>query len=435
MRILHVTFGLPPYANGGLPLYVSGLVEYQKKMGHNPIVLEPGSIISLRKNIYKSGFHKKVPVYRIPNALPVAYNFGVSDPRRYIIPPKNPEIYKVFLKKIQPEVIHVHSMMGIHKEFFEIAKKLGIRIVMTTHDYYGLDLRAIFVDSNGSIYNDRDPKKTAERNYKNGISFKKQLVIQTSFYKRLKNLKIVGLIRKNERSKLNKVQDQGIITEEIINSYKNLLDYYDTILHSIDYYLFNSTTAEHIYKNFIPEISGKIIPLSLPGLDLGKKPYQNNMIKTIAYIGRKEKYKGIDLIKEAAKNNRKIIFNLYGDNFEEYASANINNCGFFKRNEIKDILQKSDLLIMPSIYFETFAFPVLEAIAMDTPVIVSSHVGAKDLLKNAPVKVIFEPESNDLQKCLDGLNEKNYGKYCEWLDSQHIYKSMEKHCEEIVNAY
>ena len=87
MKILHVTFGLPPYASGGLPLYVNELIKSQKKLGHEPLVLEPGPIVSLRKKIYFIGRHNDIPVYRIPNALPVAYNFGVSEPNKYVSKP------------------------------------------------------------------------------------------------------------------------------------------------------------------------------------------------------------------------------------------------------------------------------------------------------------------------------------------------------------
>lgn len=157
MKILHVTFGLPPYASGGLPLYVDYLATEQEKAGHSVFILEPGSLIS-RKPIIKKIRSTKHVVYRVCPALPVANNFGVPNPQKYITPIDS-TIYQNFLQKINPDIIHIHSIMGIHKEFFMTAKKIGMKLVMTAHDYYGIDLRANFVDSDGNIYLDRNPKK------------------------------------------------------------------------------------------------------------------------------------------------------------------------------------------------------------------------------------------------------------------------------------
>ena len=40
----------------------------------------------------------------------------------------------------------------------------------------------------------------------------------------------------------------------------------------------------------------------------------------------------------------------------------------------------ADLLVAPSIWYETFGFTVLEALSYGVPVIVSDHVGAKDIV-------------------------------------------------------
>ena len=41
MKILHYSFGLPPYSSGGLPLYVKDLAYSQKRNGHEVNILIP----------------------------------------------------------------------------------------------------------------------------------------------------------------------------------------------------------------------------------------------------------------------------------------------------------------------------------------------------------------------------------------------------------
>ncbi len=55
------------------------------------------------------------------------------------------------------------------------------------------------------------------------------------------------------------------------------------------------------------------------------------------------------------------------------------------------IFEETDVLIMPSVWNETFGFTVLEALSHGVPVIVSKNVGAKDLLEDGRFGMIVEP--------------------------------------------
>lgn len=431
MRILHIVFGLPPYANGGLPLYVEGLVSAQEALGDEPMVLEPGAMNGkpgVRK--LKMARHK---VFRVMPALPVAYNFGVNEPMAYMKPIKK-EIYRRFLEKVKPEVVHVHSLMGIHKEFFEVVKEMGIKIVMTTHDYYGLDLRANFVDVEGRVYEDREPRKVAERNYGLGVSTKKQAIVQTGIYKKIKNAMVLKKIRGAQRKKVAKESLQIEIPDEIVLGYKRLLKYYDEIFEKIDYFLYNSTITEDIYRKFVNG-RGEILPLMLPGLRKIKHTKEKGTILKVGFIGRREKYKGAEILTEAIRGKKDVEVLLYGDDFSEIASDNIFNAGRFSRTGLPKILSELDLLVVPSVCFETFSFSTLEALMAGVPVLVSTRVGAKDLLRGAPVSPIFEPEPKDFKRCFDEvMEEDNFDKYTEWVAGLK-FTTMNEHAMKVKEAY
>ena len=52
----------------------------------------------------------------------------------------------------------------------------------------------------------------------------------------------------------------------------------------------------------------------------------------------------------------------------------------YSYNQLKDIFDNTDVLLCPSVCYETFGYTVLEALSFGVPVIISNHVGAKDIL-------------------------------------------------------
>ena len=49
-------------------------------------------------------------------------------------------------------------------------------------------------------------------------------------------------------------------------------------------------------------------------------------------------------------------------------------------DNLEEIFEETDVLIAPSVWYETFGYTVLEAISYGVPVIISGTVGAKDIL-------------------------------------------------------
>ena len=71
------------------------------------------------------------------NPLPVALDEGIKDFEAYMRSCDR-KIYVDFLEHIKPDVIHIHTLMGLHKEFIDAAEDLKIKKVFTTHDYFGI---------------------------------------------------------------------------------------------------------------------------------------------------------------------------------------------------------------------------------------------------------------------------------------------------------
>ena len=77
--------------------------------------------------------------------------------------------------------------------------------------------------------------------------------------------------------------------------------------------------------------------------------------------------------------------------------------GRYTYKDLKTIFKETDVLIAPSIWYETFGFTVLEALSYGVPVIISGTVGAKDILVNGAGIIIEDISSERLCKVLQRL--------------------------------
>lgn len=139
MKILHYALGFPPYRTGGLTKYCTDLMLTQAEQGHEVALLWPGQISMIKKQteIHKEKSWNGIESFEIINPLPVSLDEGILDVEAYT--KKTDEaVYLEFLQDYAPDAIHIHTLMGLHKEFIHATNELGIRTVFTTHDYFGL---------------------------------------------------------------------------------------------------------------------------------------------------------------------------------------------------------------------------------------------------------------------------------------------------------
>ena len=69
-----------------------------------------------------------------------------------------------YYEDVRPDIIHVHTLMGLPKDFLSFMKAKGVKLVMTSHDYYGLCPKVNLVDCNGQICQDSSGCLCAECN-------------------------------------------------------------------------------------------------------------------------------------------------------------------------------------------------------------------------------------------------------------------------------
>ena len=416
MKILHYTLGFHPQRTGGLVKYAENLMLEQIAQGHQVTVLYPGNIRLLSKKVgIKKVSSRKFECYELLNSLPLALFGGISNPTAFLAScDKN--VYRTFLEKVQPDIIHIHSFMGLHKEFLEIAKNLNIRVVFTSHDYYGLAPVPHFY-FNGVDYSDKNTNLTWNIMSSDALSVKKLRLFQISFYPTIR--KLLKLLGKNPKSKKNLVI-RDVIEEQ---DFSELRHYYNEMFHLIDGYLFNSSLAKNVYEqNEIKPTKSTVLSITNSSIKQHQRLTTTNDKIRVAYIGPDEEYKGYFDFIEFAKTLDLELYEVatYGHFPNEECPSFIEQKGYFTKETIDSVYENIDILIVPSKWKETFGLITVEALSYGVNVFVSENVGSKDLL---PETHVFKNQNDLVVKVIENDIENTK------------LKTIDEHSKEVIQYY
>jgi len=208
---------------------------------------------------------------------------------------------------------------------------------------------------------------------------------------------------------------------------------------------FNSSTTEEVYRKYIPlSVKGKVINITHGKIadNRRKKEFNEDLLK-IVYLAPAKPFKGYIILREA-------LDELWNEGIDCFKLTMYNNSNdireymevkhSFKDEDLEKIFEKSDVLIMPSVWKETYGFTVLEALSYGVPVIISENVGAKDLVGNNQYGMVIEPTKDGVKRAIiklinnrDILKEYN-NKIVNEMDFEGILRSpydIEKLYEDI----
>lgn len=391
MRIIHFSLGFPPFRTGGLVRYVCDLALYQaESQGFQVTVLHPGRsrLIGGPSLVYRPS-RGPIRVVEIQNPSPIPLLMGISDPWRIHRPRHSLSrvLLDDFLEREQPNIIHIHTWMGFPDGLLESAQARGVKIIFTAHDYYGICLKTNLIDSTDQPCNGPEATKCATCN-KNAPGPLTRFVHSQAWLHNYKSeLRKLSRFfpKRNEPRKV----DQRPPPSNLYVEFDVLISKYFHWLNMVDHFHFASTVSESVYKNHLPGLTGEIIPISHQGiLDLRLRKVSNTGPLRLGYVGGNAPYKGLPLLLEMLDAFRRKgldgwTLQVFGPGHENAKKqTGVYYQGAFPQGETHHRLQNLDLLLVPSIWKETFSLVALEALASGVPVLVSPTVGAKNILES-----------------------------------------------------
>ncbi|MBX4258646.1 hypothetical protein KTC96_18440 [Clostridium estertheticum] len=136
IKILHYALGLPPVNTGGLAKQPENIMVRQVANGNEVSLVYPGNIsIDRELKIQKNKSFNNIKVYEINNPISATLLSGEHDPK-VSLKHMGFNIYTDFLKTIEVNIIHIHTLVNLDEEFITAANKMDIKIIFTAHDYF-----------------------------------------------------------------------------------------------------------------------------------------------------------------------------------------------------------------------------------------------------------------------------------------------------------
>lgn len=437
MRIIEYTLGLPPYRRGGLPRYSTDLSEELGRK-NKVYLLYPGQINPFSKKITLNNIKTKYnfQTFEMKNPLPVSLGLGIRNgDEKYYFEKRNISVLKKFVEKVKPEVVHFHTIMGVPIEFLEFLRHCGIRTVYTTHDFYGLCPKMLKNNPKKALRISKCSYNCFMCNI--GPSYKKIIIMQSHLYQYLKESRLIREIRSKNKSKvINNSVTNIKLNDEQVNMRYELRKYYLKMFKMIDIFHFNSSVSREYFKKFLPQAKGKVIPITHSDLKDNRNRIIHHFNKPmhLGYIGPYDRKKGFFLYtKVLQKDPNNFIADFYGDDVYRkiFGNKKFINHGIISNKNITKQYKKLDLLVVPSLWYETFGYVILEAILQGTPCLVSNNVGSKDLLPNNWIFRSKEELKNKLDKILTDqyILEKMYRQVKHLI----IPYDMRRHALKVIN--
>ena len=438
MTILHYSLGFPPYRTGGLTKFCTDLMKEQVNSGYRVALLWPGEIRWNIKNVEIRG-HKPINGignYELVNPLPIPYDEGIKDFKLYI-QSENGNAFENLLEEIKPDVIHIHSLMGLYREFVESARRKNIKLVYTTHDYFPICPK-VTMFRNGKLCSSFESCEDCGICNTTALNLSAIRVLQSPPYRMLKDCKIVEYYRKRHRTVfLNKYISENTIPVGTKDDFFKLRAFYCSILQQMDIIHFNSSLTKSIYEKVIKLPKSRIISITHADIKDCRRIKQFNYGSLrIRYLGQPSGAKGYYLLRDALDElwRRKKDFQL-DVHFTPLEVTPYMQChGKYKTQELEKVFDDTDVLICPSIWNETFGYTVLEALSFGVPVVISDTVGAKDILNEA-CGLVFK--SNDKKALIEALEKLNPQKLSEMNSAICQYqgiKTMRDMSDEILST-
>lgn len=305
--------------------------------------------------------------------------------------PEMRDVLERVLKELKPDVVHVTHLINHTAALLEVTQKLSIATYATFTDFFGFCLNNKLEAANGTLCSGPSTSRT------NCVACHLKAASQNpggaQWVRYAANAGMAQAIADviDVARKLPPLR-HGAINELV----EDIRCRPDTLasLYNIGYL---AAVAPTIFLNRAYASNGIRVPLHNIqfGVDIDRSPKPERVmgyVPVIGYIGQIAPHKGTDLLLEAFRRLPKnaAVLQIYGPSDQDIAymerltslasGFNVQFMGVFAKEKMAEILNKIDLLVIPSRWYENSPLVLLNALATHTPVLVANVEGMTEFL-------------------------------------------------------
>jgi glycosyltransferase involved in cell wall biosynthesis len=390
-RIAHLVHGWPPFARGGTELYAQGLVREQLREHEVSVyarLADPtrtkGEAVELnylgaRVRLVTNNFLQRDPLSR--NAL-----------RDHALE----RDFARFLRAERPHLLHLHHLGGHAFSLARIARRFGIRIVQSLHDWWPLCARVNLFDVNGQRCSGPSLTKCARCAPLTRVPFA--------------NVPLHALRRRDARAALAHA-DAFVMGSQAIRQ-----DFIDILPRGVPLHVL--------------EYGVDVVPRAEP------KPPAHLPVR-FGCVGAVLPHKGLHLADAAFAgiDPHHATLHIWGNaNADPAYAATLRHAkleGTFEEEEKERVFDSLDVLLMPSIGLESFGLVAREAMARGVPVLAARDGALAELFADGRGGMHFRAgDVTSLHDAIVTLIEEPWSRR-----EMPPVKSVAAHAEEIEAIY
>lgn len=355
MRIALVVHKLPPSSLGGTEVYTRNLARALSGQHEVAVFYRDDGDSRHAEWENRHGFR----ALRVSRALDAE---GASPFALFTDTFANPDVessFERFLDEVEPDLVHFQHLMLLSYRLVRRVKERGLPAVLTLHDYWFICSNSQLIWPDGQICRGKAWGLNCARCATARIGKPWMVAVRPVLAAALQL-----------RDAL--VRGAALRADQMIAPSRFLIDRYTCQGFPSERFLFleNGLDIDRIYSR------------------IGARPSSGRL--RVTYLGSLAWQKGVDILVEAFRDlpPEQAVLRIFGnpDTFPEYSATLRERAGVFNttfegqvtNEEVGRVLAETDILAVPSVWYENSPVVIQEARAAGVPVVASAHGALKE---------------------------------------------------------
>ncbi len=376
LNIVMVSHHFPPTYTGGVELITLKYASWLTARGCRVTVICVESIIGGPEEgvIVEHDTFEGIDVYRLHLRLASRQVFRSSYRNLTVA-----KWFAEFLRATRPDLVHVQSGYLVSGSVIETAKECGLPVVVSLHDYWFICPRLSLLQPNGVRSTGPEPTKCVWC-----------LKLEQRRY-RLPDRLTGGRLGQVARYVLRHAHlAAGLGLQQVVEEQRERQAYLIKQLNATDAIL----TQAPLVRDLVVQqgVDPERIRLNPYGLDLSQwkavaKPTHSKAVLRIGYLGNLHPIKGVHVLVagfgRVQPRGRNLQLTIHGDygkqpdyfgRLKQLAGSDerIVFTGRYSNQDVATLLGEMDVLVVPSVWYETGPLVTLEAFACGVPVVAAN---------------------------------------------------------------
>ena len=445
MRIVHVIHTFPPFSRAGSENYCEALAKRQAT-GHEVAVFHRVSDGERPEYEVTEDRVGDLPVARLNRTFGDAVGFEDT----YLSEPAA-AAFGEYLDRFQPDVVHFHHVTCLSTTCVHEAKRRGITVVYTLHDFWLLCPRGQLLRRDLSLC-DRHTDADCVRCMAYQLPIEGGHERVGKLYERASALRRYPLPPDLHRwlaSRPFAAEDAAM--DQIGKRTRHILE----MCGKVDRFVAPLSFLRDKYVDF--GVPSEKIAVSDYGFDREAwgRPRPRSETSSgrlrVAYLGTWIPSKGVDVLLEAFRglDPARAELDVHGyavpfDGVDDYETRlrdlaadapHIRLGQRYDPESVPDLLAAADVLVVPSIWYENSPLTIHEAFLAGVPVVASGHGGMKELVRDGVNGLNFKPaDAGSLRRTLNRLIE-DRALLAKLREGIPAVKSIEDNASELEGLY